>query len=217
VSSGEPWADISLPVEPGLLTWPGNPAVEISPVQRIASGDGANVSALRLGTHSGTHVDPPVHFVEGAAGVDEVSLEVLIGPCWVADARGRGGALGADALESLAVPAGTDRLLLRTDDSELWRSRPERFPEAYTSVAPDGARWIVERGIRLVGIDFLGIEARGSQDHPTHVGLLSNGVVIVEGLDLGAVEEGEHELVVMPLRIVGGDGGPARAALRRRR
>jgi arylformamidase len=216
VSSAEGWIDISLPIDPSLLTWPGNPAVEVSPVQRIASGDGANVSALRLGTHSGTHVDPPVHFIEGGPGVDEIPLEVLIGPCWVADATGREGALGADDLETLAVPAGTDRLLVRTDNSELWRSMPGRFPETYTSLAPEGSRWIVDRGIRLVGVDFLGIEARGSEGHPTHVELLSNGVVIVEGLDLGAVEPGSYDLVVMPLRLAGGDGGPGRAALRRR-
>ena len=210
------WIDVSLPISPALLTWPGNPSVELLPNQRIASGDGANVSELHLGTHSGTHVDPPVHFVEGRIGIDRVPLDVLIGPCWVADATGRGGALGAGDLDALAVPAGTERLLLRTDNSELWRSMPDGFPESYVSVSGDGARWLVEHGLALVGIDFLGIEARGSAGHPTHVMLLSNDVVIVEGLDLSDVEQGEYDLVVMPLRLVGGDGGPARAALRRR-
>ncbi|HET6714311.1 MAG TPA: cyclase family protein [Actinomycetota bacterium] len=210
------WIDVSLPISPGLLTWPGNPSVELLPNQRIASGDGANVSELHIGTHSGTHVDPPVHFVEGGAGIDRVPLDVLIGPCWVADATGRGSALGADDLDSLDVPAGTERLLLRTDNSELWRSMPAEFPESYVSLGADGARWCVDRGSRLVGIDFLGIEARGSEGHPTHVTLLSNDVVILEGLDLGDVEQGEYDLVVMPLRLVDGDGGPARAALRRR-
>ncbi len=217
-SGGAPtgWIDVSLPISSTLLTWPGNPPVELLPNQRIASGDGANVSELHLGTHSGTHVDPPVHFVEGGVGIDRVPLDVLIGPCWVADATGRGGALGADDLDALDVPAGTERLLLRTDNSELWRSMPSAFPEAYVSVSGDGARWLVEHGLRLVGIDFLGIEGRGSGGHPTHVTLLSNDVVIVEGLDLGHVEQGEYDLVVMPLRLVDGDGGPARAALRRR-
>ena len=93
---------------------------------------------------------------------------------------------------------------------------PTAFPDSYTSVGTDAARWIVERGLQLVGIDFLGIEARGTTGHPTHVELLSNGVVIVEGLNLGDVEPGGYDLVVMPLRIAGGDGGPARAVLRGR-
>ncbi|MGZ8631321.1 MAG: cyclase family protein, partial [Actinomycetota bacterium] len=93
--TGAGWIDVSLPISPGLLTWPGNPPVELLPNQRIAAGDGANVSELHLGTHSGTHVDPPVHFVEGAAGIDHVPIDVLMGPCWVADATDRGGALGA--------------------------------------------------------------------------------------------------------------------------
>lgn len=215
-AAGTGWIDVSLPVSTDLLTWPGNPPVELLPNQRIASGDGANVSELHIGTHSGTHVDPPMHFVEGGAGIDRVPLDVLIGPCWVADATGRGGALGADDLDALGVPAGTERLLLRTDNSEMWRSMPGAFPESYVSVSGDGARWLVEHGLTLVGIDFLGIESRGSEGHPTHVTLLSNDVVIVEGLDLGEVEQGEYDLVVMPMRLVDGDGGPARAALRRR-
>jgi len=148
-------------------------------------------------------------------------LSCLCGPCEVATtnkelALAAITAVEAGDLDALDVPAGTERLLLRTDNSELWRSMPSEFPETYVSVSGDGARWLVEHGLGLVGIDFLGIEGRGSEGHPTHVTLLSNDVVIVEGLDLGHVEQGEHDLVVMPLRLVDGDGGPARAALRRR-
>lgn len=207
------WIDISLPISPDLLVWPGNPAVEIRPVQRMADGDGADVSELRLGTHTGTHVDPPRHMIEGASGVDRVPLDVLMGPCWVADATGRGGALGADDLDSLNVPTGTDRLLLRTDNSRLWRHLPAEFPDDYVCLAADGACWIVERGIRLIGTDFLGIEERGAAGHPAHVELLTNGVTIVEGLDLGLVDPGAYQLTVLPLLIVDGDGGPARAVL----
>jgi arylformamidase len=209
------WVDVSLPISAGLLTYPGNAAVEIEPVQRIAGGDSANVSELRLGTHSGTHVDPPAHFIDGV-GIDRVSLDVMLGPCWVADARGRPGVLEAAELEALGVPGGTDRLLLRTDNSELWRQPSPEFPASFVSVGAEGAAWIVERGMRLVGTDFLGIEARGAKGHPTHVTLLSNDVVIVEGLDLGEIDQGAYDLAVMPLRIADGDGAPARAALRRR-
>jgi arylformamidase len=196
-----------------MLVWPGNPPVELTPNQRIADGDDANVSRLALGTHTGTHVDPPVHFVEGAAGIDLVPVETLVGPCVVADARGRAGELGADDLEALGVPEGTERLLLRSDNSELWRHGVPALPDSYVCLSAEGAAWVVRRGIRLLGVDFLSVERRGARGHPTHVELLSHDVVVVEGLDLGAVEPGSYTLVVLPLRIVEGDGGPARAIL----
>jgi arylformamidase len=205
--------DVSLPISPDLLTWPGDPGLEIAPRLQLSRGDPANVSELRIGTHTGTHVDPPVHFVEGTAGVDAVPLDVLVGQCLVADARGIGGELGPGELDGLGVPEGTERLLLRTDNSEIWRRLPTAFPESYTCLSPEGAKWVVARGIRLVGVDFLSVEMKGSAGHPTHVELLSKGVVIVEGLDLGGVEPGAYGLVVLPLRIVDGDGGPARAIL----
>jgi arylformamidase len=207
--------DISLPIGPDLLTWPGNPAAEVTPHQRIAAGDGSNVSELRIGTHSGTHVDPPRHFVEGAGGVDRLPLDVLIGDCLVVDARGRVGELGAADMDELAIPAGATRVLLRTDNSELWGRMPVAFPDEYVCLSPEAARWVVSRGIRLIGVDFLGVERKGSPGHPTHVELLSNDVVIVEGLDLGNAEPGAYRLTVLPLRIVDGDGGPARAVLER--
>lgn len=206
--------DVSLPIGPDLLTWPGDPAVEIEPRVAIARGDPANVSELRIGTHTGTHVDPPVHFIEGAPGIDAVAPEVLFGDAFVADARGRPGQLGPEELDGLGVPGGTERLLLRSDNSEIWGRLPTSFPDAYTCLSPDGARWVVERQIRLIGVDFLSVEARGAPGHPTHVELLSNGVVIVEGLDLRSVEPNRtYTLAVLPLRIVDGDGGPARAIL----
>ncbi|MBA3690697.1 MAG: cyclase family protein [Actinobacteria bacterium] len=205
--------DISLPISPALLVWPGNPGIEVLPQQRIADGDDANVSELRLGTHTGTHVDPPLHFVAGGAGIDRVPLDTLMGPAVVADARGLPGELGAAELEGLGVPEGTERLLLRTDNSDLWRRLPADFPADYTCLGVGGADWIVRRGIRLVGVDFLSVERRGAPGHPTHKALLANGVTIVEGLDLGEVEPGGYELRVLPLRIVNGDGGPARAVL----
>ena len=205
--------DVSLPIGPDLLTWPGDPAIEIAPRLQLSRGDPANVSELRIGTHTGTHVDPPVHFVEGAPGVDAVSLHTLAGPCVVADIRGIRGQLGPDELEALALPDETERLLLRSDNSEIWRSLPASFPDEYTCLSPEGATWIVGAGIRLVGVDFLSVEQQGSPGHPTHVELLANGVVIVEGLNLGDVEPGEYMLAVLPLKIVNGDGGPARAIL----
>ena len=205
--------DVLLPIGPDLLTWPGNPAIEIVPQQRIASGDGANVSELRIGTHTGTHVDPPVHFVEGAGGVDTVAIDVLYGRCTVADVRGMRGQIGPAELEGLGVSDEVERLLLRSDNSEIWRRLPAAFPSEYVCLSPEGAKWVVGSGIRLIGVDFLSIEMKGSPGHPTHIELLKNGVVIVEGLNLADVEPGEYTLAVLPLKIVDGDGGPARAIL----
>lgn len=211
--------DISLPVGPGMLVWPGDPPVAVEPTSRIARGDPANVSELRLGSHTGTHVDPPAHFLDGEGTADGLPLDALVGDAVVADLTGRPGPLGPDDLDGLQLPAGTARLLLKTDNSALWGRLARRFPdgspfpESYVALSPAGARWVVDHGIRLVGTDFLSIEERDAPGHPTHVTLLSARVVILEGLDLSAVAAGTYTLACLPLRVAGGDGAPARAVL----
>lgn len=206
--------DVSLGVGPAMLTWPGDPPVEVDPSRRISKGDSANVSELRLGTHTGTHIDPPFHFIDGGATAEALDLTVLVGPALVADLRGAGDSITPKELDALAIPDGTVRLLFRTPNSALWSASPVRFPDTYTALTPEGARWCVDRGIRLVGTDFLSIERKGAPGHPTHVALLEAGVIILEGLDLSAVDPGAYELSVLPLKILGGDGAPARAILR---
>lgn len=205
--------DISLPIGPTMLVWPGDPPVEVIPRKQIAAGDGANVSELRLGTHTGTHVDPPSHFVEGAGGIDTVPLGVLVGDALVADARHLDGPMEAEDLEKLGIPEGTQRVLLRTANSRLWEQDHVEFPERYACLRPGAARWVVDRGIKLIGVDFLSVEEQGAEGHPVHHTLLENGVVIVEGLNLGEAVPGEYMLACLPLRVVNGDGGPARAVL----
>jgi arylformamidase len=206
--------DISLGIVNDMLVWPGDPAVEVVPRIQISKGDAANVSELRLGTHTGTHVDPPVHFIDGAAGIDEVSLDVLFGPATVADLRGRPGPLGRQDLERLNLSPTVTRLLLKTDNSDQWtKPRPIEFKNDYTCLSVEAAEWLIERGIELIGVDYLSVERKGSPGHPVHGKLLGNGVVIVEGLDLSGVEPGDYTLVCLPLKILGGDGGPARALL----
>ena len=206
--------DVSLVVGPEMLTWPGDPPVEVDPAKRISKGDPANVSELKLGTHTGTHVDPPFHFIPGGATAETLDLSVLVGPALVADLRGSGDSITPNELEALAIPEGTERVLFRTPNSELWSKTPVRFPDSYTAMTPEGARWCVDHGVRLVGTDFLSIERKGAPGHPTHVALLEAGVIILEGLDLSGVEPGAYELSVLPLKILGGDGAPARAILR---
>ena len=206
--------DISLGIGPELLTWPGDPGAVVERAKKIEAGDSANVSELRLGSHTGTHVDPPVHFLPGEIGVDELELDVFYGPAVVANLEDVEGPIGADRLADLDLDEGVERLLLRTTNSRLWTQAKVEFPEKYVSLGLDGAEWAVDRGLRLVGIDFLSIEdTGGGNDHPVHRTLLSGGVIIVEGLNLSEVESGDYVLSCLPLKILDGDGAPARAAL----
>ena len=199
--------DITRPVSADLPVWPGDPPVVIEPVARLEDGHAAAVSRLALGTHTGTHVDPPAHFLPGGVTVDALPLEVLVGPALVVGVRAAG-LVDARRLASLAIPSGTERLLFKSErDAGDVAGHGASGP-----VTADGARWLVERGVRLVGVDTLSIEP-ATRDYPVHRTLLAAGVVIVEGLDLSGVAAGRYRLVCLPLRIAGGDGAPARAIL----
>ena len=207
--------DVSLEIGPDLLIWPGNPDVSVTPTSRISRGDSSNVSEIRLGSHTGTHIDPPFHFLDDGTTAERLPLDAMMGETTVADLRGTAGPIGADELDSLSLAGDITRLLLRTDNSALWGADLRAFPDEYVCLSPEGARWVVDHGIVLIGIDFLSIEARGAPGHPTHRTLLEAGVVILEGLDLSRVEPGPYTLVCFPLKIAGGDGAPTRAILRR--
>lgn len=207
--------DISLTISPDFPTWPGDPVIAIERTVDMSKGDPANVSEIRLGTHTCTHVDPPIHFVAGGAAIDEISLDQLNGPVFVADFRGHAGPIGPSELDS-ALPDGTERFLMQTDNSGLWTTGFTDFPTSYVALSPQGAQWAVDKGIRVVGTDFLSIEVFKAPGHPTHMTLLRNGVCIVEGLDLRNVAPGAYDFYCFPLKIKDGDGGPARAALVKR-
>ncbi len=193
-----------------MVVWANEIAVELEPVLTVAR-DGAAVSRLCLGTHTGTHVDPPSHFIEGGAGADKLPLDAMVGPCVVRRFEERF-EITADHLEGALIPEGTTRLLLATPSAALWDS--PKFHTNYTGLSLDGAEWCVRRGVRLVGIDYLSIERVDSPTAwQTHITLLAASVVILEGLDLRAAPEGEYTLVCLPLKLQGGDGAPARAVL----
>jgi arylformamidase len=203
--------DISIPIRDAMTVYSGNPPVRIRPAMTLA-GDGVNLSEVCLGSHTGTHVDAPRHFVRGGAGVDRIELKRFIGPAWVADLRVIRGGIHAEDLEQAAIPRRTSRLLLRTRNSRLWHpARP--FSEDFVYVAPDGADWIVKRGVRLVGIDYLSIEGFDVIGAPTHKRLLGAGIPIVEGLDLQGATPGSWNMIALPLRIEKGDAGLTRAVL----
>jgi arylformamidase len=202
--------DISVPIHPAMHVWPGDPPVAIERVSSMADGAHDNVSRVDFGVHAGTHVDAPVHFIADGVGVDRVPLDALIGPALVVDATHLDRHLDAAVLDALGIPPGTDRVLFKTTNSELWASAG--FETDFVGVTEDGARWLVERGVRLVGIDYLSIAPYGDSV-PTHRVLLGAGVTILEGTDLRGVEPGAYDLLCAPLRIVDADGAPARAFL----
>jgi arylformamidase len=200
--------DISVAISEDLHAYPGDPSVRIEPVIRLNSGDSANVSRLIMSTHSGTHLDPPRHFNDHGISVDRIPLPLLMGPALVVELPGIKNITSAD-LGGLPI-RGEERLLLKTANSELW-SRPV-FCGDYSSLTPDGARFLVDAGVKLVGIDYLSME-RLDGDGEVHRILLDNGVVILEGLNLTGVAAGNYELLCLPLKIAAGDGAPARAVL----
>jgi arylformamidase len=203
--------DISLSISESLVVWPGDPPVAVTQVSHLDRGDHATVSRLEMGAHSGTHVDAPAHFVRGGAGVDTLDLNTLVGLALVAEVRDVD-VLTADVLAELAIPLGTERVLFRTRNSALWAQGQREFDENFVAISEDGARWLVGRGIRLVGVDYLSVAPFGASG-PTHETLLRAGIVVVEGLNLSDVRPGMYQFVCLPLKIAGGDGAPARAIL----
>jgi arylformamidase len=202
--------DISVPIRSGGLIYPGNPEIEISLQQAVAKGAGANVSVIRFGSHTGTHADAARHFFDDGQAVDEIPLERLIGPALLIAFADDVRSVGAAELKAHDLN-GHKRILLRTRNSALLSQK--EFARDYTYLAPDGAEYLVDKGVELVGIDYLSIEQFHSGHHRTHRTLLGKSVVILEGLDLSVPAPGEYQLVCLPLRIEGCDGAPARAVL----
>jgi arylformamidase len=202
--------DISVPLVDGGVVYPGNPEIRIAPQQEIAQGGSSNVSSLAFGSHTGTHVDAPRHMIEGAMAIDELPLEVLMGPAMLV-AMGDGVmAVGEEQLR-LHELKGHTRVLIKTRNSQFIRDR--EFKRDYTYLAPDGARYLASLGVKLVGVDYFSVEQFHSGHHATHLTLLEQGIVIVEGLDLSLPPMGPYDLRVLPLRLAGLDGAPARAVL----
>jgi arylformamidase len=202
--------DISLPIREGMIVYEGDPGISVSPALSIDRGDPANVSTLNLGSHTGTHMDAPLHFIPGGSSIDALPLDLLVGPALVAEIDAER-VIERSHLERLPL-ADHPRVIFKTRNSALW-DRPS-FSREYVAMSHDGAKLLIERGVKLVGVDYLSIEGFGAQGHPVHKTLLGAGMVILEGLDLRRVTPGVYELYCLPLRIAGGDGSPCRAILR---
>jgi arylformamidase len=203
--------DVSVPLAAGMVTYPGNPEFELQAVKRIAEGGSSNVSKLVLGTHTGTHVDAPRHFFDTGAGVEALPLDLLIGRTRVVQMNRRGGITREDLAE--AGLREDLRVLLKTQNSGFWRDH--EFRQEFTHLTESGARYLVEQGVKVVGIDYLSVEQFKKPGAPAHRALLSEGVIIIEGLNLADVEAGMYEMYCLPLPVRGGDGAPARVVLKR--
>jgi arylformamidase len=208
------WIDISVPLEAGLPIFEGDPTFHLERAFSIAGGADCNVSKVDMGVHTGTHLDAPLHFIDGAPGSDGIPLDAGLGPAWIVDATAvTGPAISAADLASLDIPDGETRLLFKTRSSGLW-SKPG-FQEGFVALDGSAAKALVARGVRFVGIDYLSIGPFGNAVE-THRALLRAGVAILEGADLRHVDPGPIELICLPMRLIGSDGVPARALVRPR-
>jgi arylformamidase len=204
--------DISVPLSPGLPVWPGDPRIVLERYRVIGGGSVSNDSRLACSVHAGTHVDAPGHFIENGSTVEQLPLDILMGRTWVAEAL-TADVITPDLLEDLDMPAGTTRLLFKTRNSSIWENPEQPFKTDFVALNADAAAWIVDHGIRLVGIDYLSIQMFEDPEAPTHRILLKAGVIIVEGLNLRRIRPGSYRLICLPLKLAGSDGAPARAVL----
>ncbi len=202
--------DVSRPIFTGMAIYPRNPPVAVTSAKSIARGDSSNVSLLTLGSHTGTHVDAPLHMAEGASGVDDVSLDAMIGPAIVVRIPDGVRAIGPAELET-SVGRHT-RVLLRSRNSARF-AESGAFDEEFSYLTPEGAALLVDRGVVFLGIDALSVEQYHAGHHRAHDTLLDAGVAVIEGLALEHVAPGEYQVVCLPLRIRGCDGAPARVVL----
>ena len=203
--------DISLTLSPDLVTWPGDPGIHIERVEKIEEGAHSNVSKIEMGVHNGTHVDAPFHFLQDGKTVECLQLKALTGRVYVLNLP-NADVITATVLENADIPPRTRRLLFKTRNSQFWKNPTKEFQPGFVGISADGAEFLVKRGVKLVGIDYLSISPY-HQSRPTHEIFLKAGVVIVEGLNLSEINQGRYTLYCLPLKLAGSDGAPARAIL----
>ena len=204
--------DISLTIGPGLPIWPGDPPIEMKRVRKIEEGANCNVTELRMSVHSGTHLDAPFHFFPLGSSVETLPLDVLVGEAQVVHLPDACQLVSRDILEQAGILKGTQRLLIRTRNSHFWAEKRGEFQPDFVGLSPDGADYLVEQGVRLVGLDYLSV-APYKKSRPVHEILLKSGVIALEGVILWDVPAGIYQLCCLPLKLLGSDGAPVRAIL----
>jgi arylformamidase len=211
LAAGNEWIDVSVPIHTAMAHWPTDPPIVVERVDDIARGAIANVSMLAMGTHTGTHMDAPVHFIAGGKGIDAMPLGATLGRARVI-AIADPVAITAEELRPHSITRG-ERILFKTRNSAVaWHS--DAFDEDFVYISAEAARYLATQGIQTVGVDYLSVGGFKADAVETHRALLEAGIWIIEGLDLAAVAPGIYDLICLPLKIVGADGAPARAILR---
>lgn len=204
--------DISLPISNNLPVWPGDISVSLTTTKSISKGDNCNLTKIEMGTHTGTHIDAPYHFLEDGATTDTIPIETFIGPCLVVELDSEV-LIGKKDFRRYNLN-GHSRILIKTRNSELWANKISSFDTNYVALGIEAAQYLVEMNTILVGIDYLSIEAFQSDASPVHKLLLNNNITVLEGLNLSGVKAGAYELICMPLKLQGCEGAPARVLLR---
>lgn len=202
--------DISAEIHPEMPSYPGDPPVAVRRTHEIAKGAAYNLSELSFGSHAGTHIDPPRHFLPTGLSAERIDLDALNGPCRVVHVPEPHREVSTGDLKGLLH--GISRVLFRTHNSTRWASGEGFFPD-YVALAPETAEYLAAANFRLVGIDSQSIERDSTHQYPVHHTLLKSGCLILEGLRLAEVPPGEYELRCLPLKLRDGDGAPCRAVL----
>jgi arylformamidase len=206
--------DISLPISQGIPVWPGDPEISIKRVSKIEDGANANVSRMDIGCHTGTHVDAPYHFLPDGKTIETLPLDALIGPVQVIRIPDDISVITEDVVLACGIRKGTSRVLFKTYNSAFWKKYGSQFRTEFAGIDDTGAQALVDMGVKLVGLDYLSVSPY-KKSRPTHEAFLKASVVLLEGVNLSAVEAGDYNLVCLPLKIQGADGAPARAVLTR--
>ncbi len=206
------WIDVSVSLHSGMTHWPDNPPVQIARMLDMERGDVCNVSTLSMGSHTGTHMDAPVHFVRGGKGIDDMPLEATIGPARIIEIHDPE-SIKPDELRSQAIQRG-ERVLFKTRNSaRCWHT--DNFIEDFVYISQEAARYLAGLGVQTVGVDYLSVGGYTKDGPETHRALLEAGIWIIEGLNLAQVSAGRYDLICLPLKIAHSDGAPARAILRK--
>lgn len=207
------YIDVSVDVSDKLPVWPGSPAIQFERSLALDAGDIANDTTLDFSVHTGTHIDAPLHFLPNGKSVDQIPLDTLIGPAYVAEVPNDVDVITVAVLESLTLPPATQRVLLKTRNSQLWASGAQQFEPNFVALTAEAAKWVVEQDISVIGIDYLSIQ-RFYDGPETHQVLLGAEVVVIEGLNLSQLQPGHYDLFCLPLKLKGIEGAPARVVLK---
>jgi arylformamidase len=216
IPEGSSWIDVTATLDPATTPiYEGDAPMKFEFLKDMRKGDAFTLSAYSMGAHSGTHIDAPMHFVLGGASIESLSLEPLIGPARVLDIPDSVQAIDAAELNRHQW-RGAERVFFRTRSSLRGWMTSSTFHRDFAYIAPDAAKLLADAGVRLVGIDYISAEQFGAPAPMTHRILLGAGIPIVEGLSLERTSAGDYDAIVLPMKVAGHEGAPARAVLRRR-